>query len=383
MLNRWRLAVVSVGLALGVAASVFVPGALASRNSSGTYSLPSGNPVVTGTPITSSWANTTLSDVSTELTNSLDRSGRGAMTAPLQLSTGSCAVPSLTFSADADVGLWRSTTNETAMCVASNSTQKWTSTGAVFPMVLTSQAGITATQSTTDGNAITATGNGTGIGVSGVTATGTGVKGVATGGGYGVHGDSLSGHAVRGTTATGIGVYGITSGAGTGVRGETTSSGSGVIGYSSSTGAGGTFVNDSTGNALVVGSGHAKFTGANPGASTGFTNTVTPSSIVKAWGRFNCAAGSCTAGGGFNVGAVTINTGAGGTCGDVALPTGTAATASTGALVSISYGDSSVYFCSAAPVATNSIRVCCTDPAGATPEIFDINSWTLVVFGLQ
>jgi hypothetical protein len=49
----------------------------ASRNSGGTYSLPTGNPVVTGTTITSTWANGTLTDIGTELTNSLDRQGRG------------------------------------------------------------------------------------------------------------------------------------------------------------------------------------------------------------------------------------------------------------------------------------------------------------------
>ena len=42
------------------------------RNGSGTYSLPSGNPVVAGTTIEASWANTTLNDVATELTGSLE-----------------------------------------------------------------------------------------------------------------------------------------------------------------------------------------------------------------------------------------------------------------------------------------------------------------------
>ena len=38
-----------------------------SRNGSGTYSLPSGNPVVTGTTISSTWANNTLTDIATAL----------------------------------------------------------------------------------------------------------------------------------------------------------------------------------------------------------------------------------------------------------------------------------------------------------------------------
>jgi len=42
-----------------------------SRNGSGTYTLPAGNPVVTGTTISSSWANNTLSDIATALTGSI------------------------------------------------------------------------------------------------------------------------------------------------------------------------------------------------------------------------------------------------------------------------------------------------------------------------
>jgi len=53
-----------------------------SRNGSGTYSLPAGNPVVTGTTIASTWANTTLSDIATEITNSLPRDGQAGPTGP-------------------------------------------------------------------------------------------------------------------------------------------------------------------------------------------------------------------------------------------------------------------------------------------------------------
>jgi hypothetical protein len=47
-----------------------------SRNGSGTYSLPAGNPVVGGTTITASWANTTLNDVASALTGSLAADGQ-------------------------------------------------------------------------------------------------------------------------------------------------------------------------------------------------------------------------------------------------------------------------------------------------------------------
>jgi hypothetical protein len=46
------------------------------RNGSGTYSLPAGNPVTTGTTISSTWANNTLSDISTALTASIAYDGQ-------------------------------------------------------------------------------------------------------------------------------------------------------------------------------------------------------------------------------------------------------------------------------------------------------------------
>ena len=53
--------------------------------SSGTYTLPAGNPVVTGTTITSTWANTTFSDVATALTNSVPTDGSAPMVGALQM----------------------------------------------------------------------------------------------------------------------------------------------------------------------------------------------------------------------------------------------------------------------------------------------------------
>jgi len=56
-----------------------------SRNGSGIYNLPTGNPVVTGTTITSNWANTTLSDISTALTGSVASDGQTPITGALQM----------------------------------------------------------------------------------------------------------------------------------------------------------------------------------------------------------------------------------------------------------------------------------------------------------
>ena len=56
-----------------------------SRNGSGTYSLPAGNPVVTGTTISSTWANNSLSDIATALTGSLAADGQTTPTANLPM----------------------------------------------------------------------------------------------------------------------------------------------------------------------------------------------------------------------------------------------------------------------------------------------------------
>lgn len=77
------------------------------RNSSGTYSLPAGNPVVTATVISSSWANSTLSDVAAEITDSLSRSGDGGMLAALELDDGTVGAPGLSWGTESNAGLYR------------------------------------------------------------------------------------------------------------------------------------------------------------------------------------------------------------------------------------------------------------------------------------
>jgi hypothetical protein len=58
------------------------------RNGSGTFSLYTpGNPVVTGTTISSTWANNTLNDLATGLTNSLAKDGQTTPTANLPMGT--------------------------------------------------------------------------------------------------------------------------------------------------------------------------------------------------------------------------------------------------------------------------------------------------------
>jgi hypothetical protein len=56
-----------------------------SRNGSGTYTLPAGNPVVTSTTISSTWANNTLTDIATALTGSLAADGQTTATGNLKM----------------------------------------------------------------------------------------------------------------------------------------------------------------------------------------------------------------------------------------------------------------------------------------------------------
>ena len=58
-----------------------------SRNGSGTYTLPAGNPVVTNTTISSTWANTTLSDIASALTGSVASDGQTSMAGSLNMAS--------------------------------------------------------------------------------------------------------------------------------------------------------------------------------------------------------------------------------------------------------------------------------------------------------
>jgi hypothetical protein len=99
-------AIVGLVAGLGIAIGHSMKWAEASRNSSGTMSAISG-PYVSGTTISSAVLNGRFADIETEITQSLERSGKGAMLAPLRLTNGTFAAPSLTFDSDTDTGLYR------------------------------------------------------------------------------------------------------------------------------------------------------------------------------------------------------------------------------------------------------------------------------------
>lgn len=100
------------------------------RNSSGTYTLPAGNPVVPNTLIETTWANPTLGDVASALTDSLDRFGRGGMLAPMRFVDGTVTAPSMAFSSETTLGLFRPSSGTLAIAVGG--VARWTLTAALL-----------------------------------------------------------------------------------------------------------------------------------------------------------------------------------------------------------------------------------------------------------
>lgn len=133
----------ALGLCLGFALSHVGP-ADASRNSSGTYSLPTGTTVSAGQTISPSWANTLTSDVATEITNSLDRNGRGSMAQPLKLASGSVTAPGLSFSSDSDCGLYRIGTNNVGLALNGAKVVDYATTGVAVTGTLSSTGTLSA-----------------------------------------------------------------------------------------------------------------------------------------------------------------------------------------------------------------------------------------------
>ena len=89
------------------------------RNASGDYSLPAGNPVTSGTPISSAVQNSTMSDIASALTDSLSRSGKGGMLVPFQLADGNAVAPALTFTSEPTTGVYHPGVSQYAVVVQS------------------------------------------------------------------------------------------------------------------------------------------------------------------------------------------------------------------------------------------------------------------------
>lgn len=108
-----------------------------SRDSSGNYTLPAGNPVITGTNIASNWANTTLSDLGNEMTDSLSRSGKGSMNAQFKSLDGTVSAPGMAFGSEPTSGIYRSAAGAISVSILGSKIVTFSST---IPISITGPA---------------------------------------------------------------------------------------------------------------------------------------------------------------------------------------------------------------------------------------------------
>lgn len=107
------------------------------RDSGGTYTLPASNPVISGTIIESSWANSTMGDIGNEMTDSLSRTGNGAMLAPFRAVDGTAGAPSLTFVNEPSMGRARTSAGVMVDSINGLAVAEYTATGITFSQPVT------------------------------------------------------------------------------------------------------------------------------------------------------------------------------------------------------------------------------------------------------
>lgn len=131
------------------------------RNASGTMTLPAGNPVVSGTTIASTTHNNTTGDIANEISDSLSRSGKGPMLAPVRTPDGTVAAPTHTFTNETGSGLYRAAAGDVRATVLGVDALRVTnvagSTGVTVPGTLSVPGALGVTGASTLGN-VTVTG---------------------------------------------------------------------------------------------------------------------------------------------------------------------------------------------------------------------------------
>jgi len=135
-----------------------------SRNASGTHSLPTGNPVVVGTIADPVVHNATNSDLSAEITDSLSRSGKGGMSAPLVVTAGTAALPAIVPTGDTDTGIYSPGANEIAISTGGTQRIKASSAGANVTGAMAATGAVSGTTGTFTGAVSGTTGTFTGAG---------------------------------------------------------------------------------------------------------------------------------------------------------------------------------------------------------------------------
>ena len=82
------------------------------RDNNGNYVVPNGTDATSGNTISSSAYNAFLRDLEIALTDSLSRSGKGGLTAPLTFDDGTANAPALAFSDETTTGIYRAAAGE-------------------------------------------------------------------------------------------------------------------------------------------------------------------------------------------------------------------------------------------------------------------------------
>jgi hypothetical protein len=260
-----------------------------SRDSGGTYISPSGQ-FTPGTTILSNVVNSKFNDLGDEITNSLDRNGKGGMLTYLRGVDGTINLPAYSFTAETTIGLRRAGDGDVRMAKDGTDLQKWSTAEVRVYQAFLAEKGLTVTNSTSNGAGVTSTGNGTGAGgvftgggvnANGITITGGATAGKAIevlAGSYGAYIRAGIGLDIVATAGSGAAITGAGGAAGVILTGGAGAVGAQIAAGTAATGA------DPT-NALELTNGNLKLSGAAPNSSEALANTLTPANIPKVWGR--------------------------------------------------------------------------------------------------
>ena len=99
------------------------------RDINGNFTLTAGNPVVADTIIEAAWANTTMPDIASAMSDSLSRTGQGSMLVPFRNLSGTKAAPGMTWSAEPSSGWYRKALNDFWYSVGNEDIFQITKTG--------------------------------------------------------------------------------------------------------------------------------------------------------------------------------------------------------------------------------------------------------------
>lgn len=285
------------------------------RNAGGSYTAPSAD-FVSGTVINSNVMNAKLADLGAELTNSLDRSGRGGMLAPLRGPDGTSNLPAYAFTSETTLGLYRAGSGDLRASSNGTDLQKWSTaevrvyTSAFFADGLTVDDGgltVTAGGATVTAGGATVSAGGltarTAMPASGSTGslnkfitgtTGTDEMASTTGNNYplaevesfthNANSIRLAVRALNRDTVTDWEQVGL--GLSYDVDTTLAAGGSFFLGKPGAVLTGGTAATatDPT-NCLELTNGNLKLSGTAPAKDEGLSNTLTPANIPLAWGH--------------------------------------------------------------------------------------------------